>query len=182
VAAEPAVGWSRAQRRLHWSTVALVVATAALAPVMVALPFRLLLEKFLAYQLHKSFGLLVPVLLAARLLLRARRGRPAPDAGIAAWQRRAAATVHGVLYALLLVVPTLGLLTAASAPGGMPTLLFLLIPIPHPIGPDEARFALLRLLHIGMALLLLALAAGHALMAVAHHREGRPVLRAMWRG
>lgn len=180
--AERAGGWSLAQRRLHWLTASLVVVTALLAPLMVALPFERLLEKFLAYQLHKSFGLLIPPLLAVRLLLRVRRGRPVADASIPPWQRRAASTVHALLYALLLVVPTLGLLTAASAPGGMPTLLFLVIPIPHPIGPDEAHFAILRALHIAMALLLLTLAAGHTLVAVAHHREGRTVLRAMWRG
>ncbi len=149
---------------------------------MVALPFERLLEKFLAYQLHKSLGLIVPLLLAARLLLRLRRGRPAAEPGVLPWQRRAASIVHGVLYALLLAVPTLGLLAAASAPGGMPTLFFLVIPIPHPVGPDAARFAVVRALHIAMALLLLTLAAGHALMAVSHHRQGRMVLRAMWRG
>jgi cytochrome b561 len=182
VPADRAGGWSLAQRRLHWWTASLVVATALLGPLMVALPFERLLEKFLAYQLHKSFGLLIPPLLAIRLLLRMRRGRPVAEASIPSWQLRAASAVHVLLYALLLVVPSLGLLTAASAPGGMPTLLFLIIPIPHPIGPDAAHFALLRVLHIAMALLLLTLAAGHALMAVAHHREGRRVLRAMWRG
>jgi cytochrome b561 len=150
--------------------------------VMVQLPLARLLEKFLAYQLHKSLGLLVPLLLAARLLLRMRRGRPIADAAIPEWQQRAAAAVHGLLYGLLLAVPVLGLLTAASAPGGMPTLLFLIVPIPHPIGPDAASFAVLRTLHVAIALLLLTLAAGHALMAVAHHRQGRGVLRAMWRG
>jgi cytochrome b561 len=180
--ADRASGWSLAQRQLHWWTVVLVAATASLGPVMVALPFQQLLEKFLAYQLHKSLGLLVPVLLAARLLLRAGRGTPGADASIPLWQQRAAHSVHGILYALLLVVPALGLLTASSAPGGMPTLLFLVIPVPHPIGPDEAHFALLRTLHIAMALLLLALATGHALMAIAHHRQGRGILRAMWRG
>jgi cytochrome b561 len=180
--AERPGGWSFGQRQLHWWTAGLVVATALLAPLMVALPFAALLEKFLAYQLHKSLGLTVPLLLAARLLLRARRGRPVPEADIPPWQVRAAGAVHGVLYALLLVVPALGLLTAASAPGGMPTLYFLLIPIPHPIGPDEVTFALVRAAHIAFALLLLTLATGHALAAVSHHRQGRGVLRAMWRG
>jgi cytochrome b561 len=180
--ADRASGWSLAQRQLHWWTVVLVAATALLGPVMVALPFEHLLEKFLAYQLHKSFGLLVPLLLAGRLLLRLRRGTPGADMGVPWWQQRAAQAVHRILYALLLVVPALGLLTASSAPGGMPTLLFLVIPVPHPIGPDEAQFMTLRALHVAMALLLLALATGHALMAVAHHRQGRGVLRAMWRG
>ena len=177
-----ASGWSRAQRGLHWSTAALIVVTAILGVVMVVLPWTLLLEKFLAYQLHKSLGLTVVLLAAARLLLRARRGRPLAEADLPLWQRRAASVVHGALYGLLLVVPAFGLLTAASAPQRIPTLFFLLIPIPHPIGPDAAHFAILRALHVSLALLLLALAAGHGLAALAHHRQGRSTLRAMWRG
>ncbi len=176
------MSWSRAQRRLHWGVALLVALTLGLGWLMVELPFRPLAPKFLAYQAHKSFGLVVVLLVAWRLVLRWRRGRPAPDAGLPAWQRRAAALVHGVLYALLLAVPGLGYLSAASAPGQLPTTLFLLVPVPHVLGPDEARFLLLRGLHLWLALLLAALALGHALLALRHHATGRPLLRAMWRG
>lgn len=159
---------------------ALVCGAFVLGLVMAALPLSALLAKLVAYQLHKSLGLLVPALTLWRLGLRMRRGRPAPDSP--AWQRRAAALGHGALYLLLLVVPALGYLVASAAPGQIPTTLFLLIPVPHLLAPDEASFATLRRVHETLAWALVMLAAGHAAMALGHHRAGRDTLRRMWRG
>ncbi len=176
-----AEGWSRAQRALHWWVAALVLLGFGLGWVMVALPFSLLLGKFLAYQLHKTLGLTVAALVLWRLALRWRRGRPPPDPGMPAWQRRAAAAGHAALYALLLLVPLLGLLTADTAAFQVPTLFLFVLPVPALLGPDPAQFALLRTLHWIAASLLVALAAGHALAALRHHVQGSPVLRRMWR-
>lgn len=169
-------GWSTAQRRLHWIVAGLVAAGFAIGLVMVALPLTLLLEKILAYQAHKSIGLLVPPLVLWRLWLRARHGRPPEDKGIPAWQRHAAALGHAALYALLLVVPVLGYLSASTAPGQIETVFFLLIPVPHLLGPDEALYERLRGLHQALAWTLVVLAAGHAAMALVHHRQGRRTL------
>lgn len=169
------MGWSKAQRRLHWWVAGLVLFSAALGFVMVALPFSALAAKFLGYQLHKSLGIIVFVLVLWRLVLRMTRGRPEGEGG---WP---AAAGHGALYALLLALPVVGYLMAASAPGAVETTLFLVIPIPHVIGPDAARFAVLQWVHWAGAVLLLTLVAGHAAMAVWHHRAGSSVLRRMWR-
>lgn len=179
--ADPAPGWSRLQRRLHWWSAALVLVAFALAWVMVAVALSALLEKFLLYQVHKSLGLVVLALVLWRLLLRARRGRPAWDADLPRWQARAAGIVHGALYALALAVPVLGYFVAATAPQQVPTLFLLVIPVPHAVGPDAAAFAVLRAAHRAAAILLVALAAGHAAMALRHHLAGRPTLRRMWR-
>jgi cytochrome b561 len=80
----PPAGWSTAQRRLHWWTAALVGLGFVLGWVMVAVPLRALLAKFLLYQVHKTLGLLVLGLTAARLPVRLRRGRPAWDAAVPA--------------------------------------------------------------------------------------------------
>ena len=96
--------WSLAQRRLHGWGAALVLLTFALAFVMVALPFSQLLAKFLAYQLHKTFGLLVLFITLWRLALRARRTAP-PLTGLSPRMMRAAGLGQGVLYGLLLLVP-----------------------------------------------------------------------------
>ncbi len=176
------MSWRPAQRRLHWWVAALLLLTLALGFLMVALPFRPLAPKFLAYQAHKSFGLVVLLLVAWRLALRLRHPRPAEDLTIPAWQHHAARLVQAVLYGLLLLVPVLGYLSAASAPAQVETALFMLIPVPHILGPDAARFAVLAWLHWALALLLLALGLGHALMALRHHAQGSGVLRRMWRG
>lgn len=172
-------GWSAAQRRLHWSVALLVAAAFAIGIVMVALPLTQLLAKILAYQAHKTAGLLVPPLVLWRLVLRARRGRPPEEPGIAAWQRRVAGCGHAALYALLLVVPVLGYLSASTAPGQIETTLFLLVPVPHLLDPDEATFEALRSIHQVLAWSLVALAAGHAAAALHHHRQGRRVLARM---
>ena len=171
--------WSPAQRRLHWAVAALVLLAFAIGLAMVALPLSMLLAKIVAYQAHKTIGLLVPLLVAWRLVLRARRGRPPEDAALPAWQRRAAAAGHAALYALLILVPVLGYLSASTAPGQIETVMFLLLPVPHLLEPDEALHAAIRPIHQAGAWALVALAAGHAAMAVRHHRQGKATLRRM---
>ncbi len=129
--------------------------------------------------MHKTLGLLVPPLVLWRLVLRARRGRPALDPAVPAWQRRAAAAGHAALYALLIAVPVLGYLSASTAPGQIETVMFLLVPIPHVLEPDEALYERIRAVHQLAAWALVLLAAGHAAAAVAHHRRGQATLRAM---
>lgn len=180
--AETPRGWTRAQRRLHWWTAALVLLGFVVAWIMVAIPLHELLAKFMLYQLHKSVGLTVFLLTVIRLAVRVRRGRPAPDAAIPRRQRLAASIVHGLFYGLLLVIPALGYLTAATAPALVPTLFLGVIPIPHLVGPNPAWFASLRTTHRALAILLVVLACGHALIAISHHRQRRTVLHAMWRG
>ena len=181
MAAEPRRGWSGVQRRLHWWIAALILAGFTLAWVMVAVPLRELLVKFLLYQAHKTIGLLVLALMLWRLVLRAWRGRPAWEGDLPAWQRGAAALMHAALYGLALLVPVLGYFVAATAPAQVPTLFLLVLKVPHVVAPDAAAFAVLRPIHRAAAILLVALAVGHAAMAVQHHRRGRATLRRMWR-
>jgi cytochrome b561 len=173
--------WSLAQRLLHWATAVLVIGGFVLAFVMVALPLRELLLKFTLYQVHKSIGLTVLLLVVARLLLRAVRGRPAPET-LPPWQTRAASAVHATLYGLLLVVPALGYCVASTASLRIPTRFLGLVAVPDPFGPDPALFAVLRPLHQALAIALIVLAAGHAAMAIHHHLQRRGVLRRMWFG
>lgn len=170
--------WSRAQRHLHWWTAALVVLALLLSFAMVNLPMTQLLAKFLAYQLHKSVGLLVFSLVLVRLVLRATR--PAPELeGLGARVRGFARVGQAALYALLLAVPVLGWLAAQAAAGPVPTTLFLVIPVPHVLDPNPALYAWLRPVHQLAAYTLVLLAAAHALLAVRHHRQGLPVLARM---
>lgn len=176
---EDASRWSPAQRRLHaWGAI-LVLLTFALSLAMVALPMSQLLAKFLAYQLHKTFGLLVLFVTLARLALRARRTVP-ELAGLGPGMRRAAQVGQGALYGLLVLVPLLGYLTAQAAAGPVPTTIFLVIPVPHLLDPNPALYAWLRPIHWIAAYALIAMAGLHAALAVHHHRRGLPVLRRIW--
>lgn len=174
-------GWSRAQRRLHGISAGLVFLTFGLGWLMVGRPADSLLLTFVVYQIHKTFGLLVLVLLVWRLAERMRVGRPAWDA-MPAWQSRGAAAMHLVLLVLLCVVPVLGYLTAATAPGGVPTVFLGMVPVPNLVGRDPAWFAVLRPTHRALAIVLVALAVAHAAMAIHHHRMGKRTLVRMWLG
>jgi len=178
----PPPGWSAAQRRLHWATALLIAVGFALAWAMVAVPLQALLAKFALYQLHKTIGLIVPALVLWRLWLRARRGRPAWGEALPPWQRRAAAAMHAGLYALALAVPVLGYFTAATAPQAVPTLFLFVLPVPHAVGPDADAFATIRAAHRALAILLVGLAALHAIAALGNAWRGDAGLMRMWRG
>jgi cytochrome b561 len=179
---ESIAAWTRAQRGLHWWTAALVFVTLPLGFLMVAVPLRELFAKFLLYQLHKSMGITVLLLVAARLALRLARGRPPWEPALPLAQQRLAAMVHAALYLLMIAVPILGYLTAATAPAQVPTLFWLLINIPHLLSTNAGWYAALRPMHRAAAILLVALAVGHAGAAVLHHLRGRDTLMRMWRG
>lgn len=171
--------WSLPQRRLHaWGAV-LVVLTLALSLAMVALPMSQLLAKFLAYQLHKTFGLLVLILTVTRLAFRFTRRAP-ELAGLGLRTRMAARYGQALLYALLLTVPLLGYLTAQAAAGPVPTTIFLVIPVPHLLDPNPALYAWLRPTHQVAAWSLIVLAAAHAGLALRHHLQGVKLLGRIW--
>src|SRR4051794_41668915 len=98
MAGERPASWSRAQRLLHWTIVTLVLLAAPMGVYMVALPFRQLLLKFLLYQLHKTIGITAFLLALGQLALHWRRGRPAWDAALSDWQRRAGTRGPAMLF------------------------------------------------------------------------------------
>jgi cytochrome b561 len=181
MAAEPPLSWSRAQRGLHWTMAALVLTTVPMGLVMVALPFRHLLLKFVLYQAHKTIGITVFVLACLLLALHWRRGRP-PFQGLPPWQVRAASSGHQALFALVIVTPVLGYFLAATAPARIPTLFLGVFNIPHVVGTDPAMYAVLHRVHLALALLLALLACGHAAVALRHQITGLGTLARMWRG
>lgn len=154
-------------RLLHWLSVAMLLGIGALglwlgwaAPPDEALKLRL-------YNLHESLGI---TLLAVTLLrLGWRLGHPAPPIRprLAAPLRWAAGASHTLLYALLLTMPVVGLL--ATNAWGFPLTAYGILPIPSPLGRDEALAPLLTALHGWMALLLGLTVALHAAAALWHH-------------
>jgi cytochrome b561 len=167
-APDAAPAWGRPARLLHWLVAALVAAMLVLGVVMVEV-VEDLGAKFRLYQLHKSLGLTVLALVLLRLAWRLASPAPPRPPTVRPWEAAAARAVHALLYLLLLATPVAGFLMAASAPIGIPTVLFGVVTVPHPVGPDEARFELLKDVHGTLATLLLALAALHAAAALRHH-------------
>jgi len=175
-------GWTRGQRTLHWWNAGFVVVAFAIAWWMASVPLSSLLLKFILFQVHKTLGILAFLVVVARLWLRARNGRPAPDDSVPAAERRAASCAQAALYALLVATPVLGYLTASLAPLRIPTLFLGVIKLPALTGPSQEWFAIVFNLHRAFAVALVLLASGHAAAAIRHHLLGRDVLAGMWRG
>lgn len=163
-------GWGRAARLLHWATAALVLGQWLLGQYMTSLGPEALAQKFVLYQRHKSLGALILLVTLVRLAWRlVDRVRPEPPAAMPAWQRRAAAATHALLYLLLLVMPVTGFLAGAASPLGVPTVLFGVLPVPHPIGPDAALEQAFVLAHRIQGWAIAGLLALHVAAALKHH-------------
>jgi cytochrome b561 len=154
-----AYGYPPLARKLHWATAILVV-------IMVVLGFWITwfepkdeTLKFALYDVHESIGVLVFVLVLARLLRRI-ADPPAPlPPTVPKVLRVVAHANHLLLYALLLLQPVLGFL--ATNAWGFPFRWARLLPIPSPLGKDEALAPVLSDLHLVGAILLLLLIGAH---------------------
>src|SRR5215472_3543220 len=88
---------------LHWVTAAAVVGLVVLGWWMQAIPKDPVGPRADAYNLHKSIGLSVLLLMGLRLGWRASH-RPPELPPLAAWQAWSARVVHALLYALMFAV------------------------------------------------------------------------------
>jgi cytochrome b561 len=150
---------------LHWSIVLLLIPQYFLAEAAEDFADGSL-EQASVYGWHKSIGLLVLLLAVARIAWRI-INRPHPAAlGNVAWQRKAAAAGHGLLYLLILLQPLSGWLMASAA--GAPAALFGL-PFPALVGESHDLHEALEEVHELLFNVLLVVALVHAAAALYHH-------------
>ena len=159
--------YSLGLRRLHWLMAVLV----ALAYVFIeqrGIFERGTAERAAMVQAHFWMGLSVLVLVVWRLLLRRRDGAPPITPLLPAWQAWPAKLLHLALYAFLLVMPVLGLLTAWTD-GKVLFLPFTDIALPALLGQDEALAAQLEELHGSIGEAFYWVIGLHVLAAIYHH-------------
>jgi cytochrome b561 len=158
-------GYSGAQKALHWTVAALVLAMVVIGVAMTTIAGGA--TKNALYEIHKSIGLVVLALMGVRIALRWRRGAPPLVPDLPAWQRRAAVASHYALYALLVLVPVLGWSgVSACCP---PVNLFWTVPVTLPIGGGFETAKPILYVHDILALSLAALVAVHVAAALHHH-------------
>lgn len=104
-------GYSRPAKLLHWAVVALLIGQFIVAWTMPSM--RRDTQPDTLINLHFSFGTLIALVAAVRLGWRMGHGAPPPASGLSSWQVHSARVVHGLLYALLFVVPILGWIDAS---------------------------------------------------------------------
>lgn len=130
------------------------------------------LSIFDAYQLHKSFGVLLFALVLLRGAVRSVT-RPVRHAGLAPFEARASSLVHLALYVLMLSLPLTGWLLASSSMLGLPTIVFGVFHLPHPVAPDAALERAFGWLHFLGGSALTGLAALHIGAALKHQLVNR---------
>lgn len=154
---------------LHWTGAALVFCGFALGLWMTGLDFSP--AKLRYYAWHKWIGVTAFVVAAARLAWRAAVPPPPLQDRVAPWQRRAAAVVHLLLYALLLAVPVSGWLYSSAA--GVEVVYLGVLPLPNPIAKDREVAQLLLLAHRTLNFSLAAAVALHVGAALWHGLAAR---------
>jgi cytochrome b561 len=162
-----ATHWGSLAKAFHWIIVLLILVQGTLGLVMVELPKKPAVIAW--YTLHKSIGLSILVLVLLRLAWRAVDPRPLEPPATPRWQALAARLGHALLYVLLFAVPLSGWLFD-SASGLRPLYWWGLGPVPSLTGgADPTLKPLAHEAHEWLFWLLVAVAAGHALAALAHH-------------
>lgn len=168
--------YTAAAKALHWLIAAFVIALIALGLYMTRGVTDLGL-RFELYQLHKSMGVTVLMLMALRLLWRFVTPPPDLPARMPAWERSAAHGTHILLYALLLALPLSGwaMVSAAAPPFNFPTLLYKTVPWPHlpfieQMSPESKKTveSALKTMHSALGWALAALIVLHVAAALRH--------------
>jgi cytochrome b561 len=157
-------GYPPASKLLHWLVALCVLTTLPVSLVMVRLSEGPA-QNFL-YNVHKSLGVLILVLMVLRLINRFVSGAPAPEPSLEPLQRIVSSAVHGLLYVLLIAMPIVGY--AANSAYGAPTPFFGLFNLPKLLADNEALAAQLFTLHRWAGFLVILLAGMHIAGALFH--------------
>lgn len=123
------------------------------------------------FNLHKSIGLCIGLLVLLRLGWRVAHG-PSPLEHLPRWQQRAARTTHALLYACMALLPLSGYL--GSVFSGYPVRWFGVV-LPSWTAAWPVGKTVLSAIHLGTVVLFTALVALHVAAAVWHWWRGDDV-------
>lgn len=118
------------------------------------------------YSSHKLIGVLILLVVLARLAYRVVHGAPAPEPTLEGWHRLASGINHLGLYVLLLIVPVLGWIGVSLYPA---LDIFGLFSLPGLVAADQKASETVFEWHGMAALALLAFAAIHIGAALYHY-------------
>ncbi|MBC2691444.1 cytochrome b [Pseudomonas kielensis] len=165
-------------RLLHWLMALLVIAMLFIGAGMVASVSER--HEWLIH-LHQPLGVAILLLVIVRLFVRFSTRQPPLPADLPGWQVLAAKASHGLLYALMLILPVLGWAMISAA--GDPVTLGIGVQLPAIVPANATLFAFLRKAHGYLAYLLFLTVLLHLAAALFHgwvRRDG--VLQSMLSG
>ena len=131
--------YSISSRIIHWAMAILILSTFAVGFYMKEFLDDDAQNRYEIYDLHKSLGVLVMILLIIRVINRIIKTPPALPDSISALDKKLAKIGHNLLYLLMFLVPLSGYLMSSFA--GYPVNLFS-IQLPNIVGTnfDFAKF------------------------------------------
>lgn len=150
---------------LHWLIAALVFCQIYLGWWMIEIPKYPVGVRAAWFNLHKSIGLTIALLVLARLAWRLRHAPPPLPASVPRWQARAAGASHFLLYAALLLQPLAGYL--GSTFSGYPIKYFG-VTLPNWGWDAPLLKDVLSQVHFALAWLITLLVLVHIAAAIAH--------------
>jgi cytochrome b561 len=163
-------------RLLHWTMAAIVVTLIAVGWTMSGLPREAENRGFL-YDLHKSFGVLILLLALLRVSARLRSRIP-PLPPFTPYEKILAKLSHYLLYALLVIIPIMGILMVNGFGFEVP-FFGLTLPRVFPLNRELAGLA--KEVHEVLAYSLLGLVALHVAAVIKHWYIDRVnLLGRMW--
>lgn len=157
--------YDRVAMTLHWLVAIGVLAQIILGLWMVDIPKLPAGVRVYWFNLHKSIGITLGVLIVVRLAWRFTRRPPPLPSTVPAWQRRVAGASHVLLYACMVTMPLAGYL--GSTFSGYPIRYFGVL-LPGWGWKDEALKDFFSNVHFFAALLFISLIKLHVLAAFKH--------------
>ena len=162
---------------LHWLLALLIIGMLWLGFSIEVIPRNTPARGFYV-NLHKSFGVLVLLLVLLRLVWRVTHKPPALPASLPSWQASAAAWSHRLLYLCMLLQPLSGYLASSFGKYGVK---FFGVPLPQWAWESKPVQAFFGTIHGVVAVALLVLVVLHVGAALKHlllDRDG--VFQRMW--
>lgn len=165
---------------LHWLMALLVLPMIPVGFLMIQEGLSRSLQNSL-FIAHKNIGTLLLVLIVIRIAYRLRNPPPPEPAHLPGWQVRVAGITHGLLYALLLIMPLAGYIRVRA--GGFPIEALDAMGIPALVPRSDALAEVAKSVHFYGAWAIALLIAMHVAAALQHgllKRDG--VFSRMWPG
>jgi cytochrome b561 len=117
------------------------------------------------YSSHKLIGMIIFLVVLARLAYRLTHGAPADEPTLEAWHKGASHFNHWGLYLLLLATPIAGYIGISQ----YPALNVFGIPLPGIVAENQEAASRTFLIHFYLALVLVAFVAIHVAAALYHY-------------
>ncbi|MGF1527751.1 MAG: cytochrome b [Candidatus Competibacterales bacterium] len=162
--------WGSISQLFHWAIAITIIATAALGLYMVDVPLSQFRLKIQLYDLHKAIGIILILVVVARLAWRWINPTPALPDNLKGYERVLAKGTHWLFYGLMFAMPISGyIMHSTSTVRRTPVELFGGITVPNILPANENLSEIAEGVHEALFWVLAVLLVLHVAAALKHH-------------